>query len=119
MDITIHTVNIYNTLDVSGISKQLSNLEKQMSIIEDALAAALAEQDAIKASIDATVTLVTEVKQLLLQDENPNELAIALLDKIAENAPALAQNIATVQDLTVEVDAVNGDPVAPVDEPAA
>ena len=79
-----------------------------MATLQQIIEAARAEQDIIKAAVDQTNALVTEVKQLLAA----NDIAGAqeLLDEIQANSAALVAASAENAELTAAVDAVNGDP---------
>jgi hypothetical protein len=98
------------------IISKLSLMETNMASVQEIIAAARAEQDIIKAAVDQTNALVTEVKQLLAA----NDIAGAqeLLDEIQANSAALVAAAAENAGLTAAVDAVNGDP-QPAPEPIA
>lgn len=99
---------------LNRILLKLTKLENNMATIQEIMEATRAEQDLIKAELDQTNALVTEVKQLL--EANDIEGAQQLLDDIHANSAALVAAVHENADLTAFVDSVNGDP-QPVPEP--
>ena len=99
---------------LNRILSKITKLENNMATVQEIIVAARAEQDAIKAAVDQTNALVSEVKQLLAA----NDIAVAqeLLDEIQANSAILVAAAAESAELTAAVDAVNGDP-QPAPEP--
>lgn len=90
---------------------KLSNLEQNMSLVQDAINAAREEQNVVRAALASIDRLITEVKQLLSMGEVTG--AQQLLDEIQANSQALVT--ATIENTAAAnaVDAVNGDPLPP------